>query len=65
MKLLMTAYYEWTPSMKTSRKLLWIALIPCFTDGTYLKGENGKYCAGYAFPTHSEVTDLALSLWPP
>jgi len=49
-KLLMTAYYEWTPSMKTYRKLLWIALTPWFTDGTYLKGENGTFAFGHLSP---------------
>jgi len=46
----MTAYYEWTPSMKTYRKLLWIALTPWFTDGTYLKGENGTFAFGHLSP---------------
>ena len=29
------------------------------TDGSYLKGDNGKYCARYAIATHSDVIEAA------
>ena len=32
---------------------------PWFTDGTYLKGDNGKYCAGYATATLFDVVEAA------
>ena len=28
-------------------------------DGSYLKGNNGKYCAGYAISTPFDVTKVA------
>lgn len=33
---------------------------PWFTDGSYLKGENDKYDAGYAIETPFEVTEATL-----
>lgn len=35
--------------------------LPRFTD-SYLKGENGKYCTSYAFPTPLKVVEVAP--WP-
>lgn len=29
----------------------------CFTGDSYLKGKNGKYCAGYGIVTPFEVTE--------
>ena len=31
-----------------------------FTDGSYLKGDDGKYCAGYALATPFDVIKVAL-----
>ena len=31
-----------------------------FTDGSYLKGDNGKYCAGYAIAIPFDVVEAAL-----
>ena len=31
-----------------------------FTDGSYLKGDNGKYCAVYAFTTPFDVEAASL-----
>ena len=34
-----------------------------FTDGSYLKGDNGKYCVGYAITTLFDAVEAAsLSL---
>ena len=30
-----------------------------FTDGSYLKGDNGKYCGGHAIATPSDITEAA------
>ena len=38
-----------------------------FTDGSYLKGNNGKYCARYAIATSFEIVEAASLpklLWP-
>ena len=37
------------------------------SDGSYLKGNNGKYCAGYAIATSFEIVkaaSLPTLLWP-
>ena len=34
-----------------------------FTDGSYLKGDHGKYCAGYAIATLLDVLRQHLYQW--
>lgn len=55
----MTAYYEWTPSMMTYRKLLWITLTSLFIDSAYLKGVNSNTMLAMHFQL-----PLKLLAWP-
>ena len=34
-----------------------------FTDGSYLKGNNDKYCARHSFVTPFDVIEQYLCLW--
>ena len=49
----MTPYYNLQETPLTNVDSSW------FTDGSYLKDENGEYCAGYAIATSSEVIKAA------
>lgn len=35
----------------------------CFTDGSFLKGNNSKYCSGYAIATPFDVVKAESLLW--
>ena len=35
----------------------------CFTDGSFLKGNNSKYCSGYALAIPFDVVKAESLLW--
>lgn len=56
---LMLMYHLLTPPDDLQKILLGNIYFSRFTDGSYLKGNNGKYCAGFATSTPFDSVETA------
>ena len=55
----MLMYHLLTPPDDLQKILLGNIYFSRFTDGSYLKGNNGKYCAGFATSTPFDSVEEA------